>query len=72
MHSFLLKEQIVSFDIKLNITAIIGYVNYHILCSKCPLIVLADTHACSRLRKSFGHCQWLSVVMQTIQPLCAF
>jgi len=24
---------------------------YHIICLKCPL--LADTHACSRLRKSF-------------------
>jgi len=49
--TFFCKKNKLHHYIKLDITVSVCYVNYHILCSKCPL--LADTRACSHFRKSF-------------------
>jgi len=40
-------KQVTSYDIQLNIGVSICYMNYHIICLKCP--PLAETHVCSRL-----------------------
>jgi len=42
--NFFIGKQIASYDIKLNITVSICYVNYHIVCLKCSM--LAATYAC--------------------------
>jgi len=53
--NYFAKKQIASYDIELNVAVSVCNVNYHILCSKCPLLV-ETTHASSWVRKSFTVC----------------